>query len=591
MLPDSTWFLLAAFLSLLLLVVLPFRGGRRRLLAALPATALLLLWVLTAEIAVRVGRAQGGGGAATVVHTCSMHPQVRHDGPGLCPICHMELVPLAAAAAAGTASAHEVRIDPVVVQNMGVRLSMARKAPLLRTLRAFGELRIAEDRRRDIALKVPGFVERLFADTTGMAIARGAPLFELYSPALSVAVAELIAAQRAGDPALLAAARQKLLRWDVDAAVVDALQARDEPPRAIPFQSPIAGVLVQKDLVAGAPIEAGRTVLQVADQSVLWLDAQVPEGALGGLEPGQSATATLPALPGRELRGTLTFVAAAVDPTTRTATVRWSIDNPDGSLRPGMFARAELTLTAAADILQVPAEAILDTGIGKLAWIAVGKGRFEPRRVTVGRSGDDGAIEVLAGIADGEAVVVSGQFLIDAESRLREGTRKFADDGLMPDGDVPLPTAVALSATTQTAIDGLAIAYAEVGRALAADREDPARWAALRDAAASVATAGEPAVQRRADELALALQHPAVGLEPMRIAFKTVSSATVRLFAAARPTAAALGADRLYVHHCPMAEADWLQTDAATQNPYYGSSMLECGAVRREVPLTSAGGR
>jgi hypothetical protein len=257
-----------------------------------------------------------------------------------------------------------------------------------------------------------------------------------------------------------------------------------------------------------------------------------------------------------------------------------------------MFARVQFARSLAPDVVLAPAEAVLDTGVRQVAWVAVGKGRFEPREVVIGRRGDDGMIEVQSGLGVGDRVVTSGQFLIDSESRLREGTQKLQGEGLMPGGDLPPRRQAKLSVATQQQIDTLLRAYLAVQAAMAADRHDVAAWQALRAAATAVTAAPEPELQPLAAELAAPLQQAEdLDLVAARVAFKQVSSAAERLFEIARPRAVAAGNGTLYVQHCPMAEADWLQLTPAVRNPYYGSSMLECGSVRRELPLAAEAGK
>ncbi|MGE3172785.1 MAG: efflux RND transporter periplasmic adaptor subunit [Planctomycetota bacterium] len=594
MLPTFVYAALGAVLVLAALLLGVFRRGRALLWSSLPAIAFFLLLFAAAEVAFRVGRAQGGGaaGASSAVYTCSMHPQVRQDGPGLCPICHMELVPLATA---GADQGTGITIDPVVVQNMGVRVRAVTNGPLDRTVRAFGAVRAQEPRLRDVALKFDGWVDRLFADTEGMALRRGDPLFAIYAPELIVAQEELIAARRSGDDGLLQSARQKLRLWDIQELELDRLQQLEQADRTLTFASPIDGVLLRRDVVQGAAAGRGMVLLRIADLGELWVDAQVPESQLTGLHPGQPATVTFDALPGRRQDGEVIFIAPTLDERARTAAVRVRVANPDGALRPGMFARLAVPVRLSDDAILAPLEAVLDTGVRQLAWVAVGLGKFEPRPVRTGAVGDDGQVQVLEGLERGELVVTSGQFLIDAESRLREGVQKFDDDGLMPDGDLPPRDPLPVSAATQQQTDALFAAYLAVQQQLARDEYDPATWRALRAAATALSTAVEPELQVSAGEVLEAVREPPpADIVDARVAFKLVSSAAVRLFELARPAAQARpdGETRLIVQHCPMAEADWLQATAPVRNPYYGSSMLECGAPRRELPLrTPEGGR
>lgn len=591
MLPTYVWFSILFAAAATTLVLLPFARGRALLIRWLPAWVFFGLLLGTLEAGFQVGlRSQKKDGESVTIYTCSMHLNVRVTEPGLCPSCRMELVPLGSASSMGS-SADEIVIDPVVVQNMGVRTQRVERSALHTTVRAFGELRVAEDRRFDVALKFDAFVESLRANVPGMRVQRGDVLFAVYSPELVIAQAELIAARRSGDAQLLLAARQKLLLWDLDASTVDELQARDEPLRTLQWKSPRDGALLQKDLVDGAPAAKSTALLRFADLSTLWLDARVPASRLSLVQLGAEAEVVFAAEGDSSLRGKVVFVAPELDPATRTAVVRVAVPNADFALRPGAFARVAIAVPVAESGIAVPQEAVLDTGLRKLVWLAVGKGRFAPRPVETGAVLDDGRIHVRGGLADGDVVVLSGQFLIDSESRLREGARKLDDEGLMQKGEVPAPTAIPLSPKSQAAIDALLAAYLHASEEFAADRFDPAHWKAVHDATDALLTGlTEIPAQVPATELAALLDKQALDIEAARVQWKKVSAQALRLFEIARPRGTA-GNAQLFVHHCPMAEADWLQPDDTTRNPYYGSSMLDCGAVRRSLPLLDGGGK
>ncbi len=361
--------------------------------------------------------------------TCGMHPNVIRDEPGLCPICHMKLTPLATDGA--RAADDTIRIDPAVVQNMGVRVAAARRGTLRRTVRATGTLDEAEPKVHDVALRVSGWIERLHADTVGMHVTAGDPLFELYSPELQVAVDELIASRRTGTevPAgtrdvLAQATRRKLERFGLRAADIDRLAGLSQAPRTITFSSPITGHVTEKLVVAGAAVQAGERVLRIVDHSTLWLDLRVHPQDLAGVALGAAVTATIEGATGDDVTGIVTFIHPHVDPATRTATVRAAIANPELRLRPGMYATGRVVGVVADDVLLVPREAVIDTGMRRILFVALGDGRFAPREVEVGAAGDDGLVEVRRGVTDGEQVVTSGQFLLDAESRIQEAIQK-----------------------------------------------------------------------------------------------------------------------------------------------------------------------
>ena len=586
MLPSYVYFTAATVLLLSASVAAFTSRGRRFLLGSLPSFALFALLLTTAEIAFAVGQARGPDTAAGTLYTCSMHPTIRVREPGLCPSCRMDLVPVGSEEALG-GSAHEITIDPVVVQNMGVRLAPAVRGPLHRTVRAFGQLRTAETSLVDVALKFDGFVEELHAHTVGMRIEKGAPLFAVYAQDLLVAQAELQAAARTGDASLLALARQKLQNLDVDAEFATSLENGAAPQRAVVWKSPVTGVVIARDVVRGSPTMKGQPLLRLADLSTLWLDVRIPQSAASSIQPGFEVTATLDNASKDEVRGAVVFLAPEVDEATRTTTVRIAVDNRDLALRPGTFARAAIAVKLRDDAVLAPAEAVLDTGGRKVVWVAVGKGRFAPQAVHTGATDDEGNVEITDGLTAGQQVVVSGQFLIDSESRLREGSRKFEEDGLMKDGELPPPASVPLSPESQRAIDAVFAAYIRTSEAFADDRFDLASWNATKEAAdAAVRAVREPQAQLPITEFARQLDQPSADIEAARVSWKKASILAIALFDVARPRGQEGG--KLYVHHCPMAEADWLQIDDKTRNPYYGSSMLECGEVRRSMPFGAA---
>ena len=410
--------------------------------------------------------------------TCGMHPQVIQDKPGFCPICGMQLTPLRSAPPKKSAPAERevaywwdpmmsppyvsdrpgkspmgmdlvpvyadevsagpvVTIDPAIVQNMGVRLATVVEGPLRRTIRAVGSLEEAQPLQRDVNLRVSGWIVRLYADTQGEHIESGAPLFDLYSPELQVAIEELIAGRRARDAAagnsvarqtaerVYSAAERKLKLLGLAPAQITTFAARERAPEAVTFTSPISGHLIEKTVVEGAAVKAGERVLRIVDHSTLWLEAQIYEQQLPFIHLGQRVRATVVGRPGEIFDGEITFVHPHVETTTRTAMVRVALSNTALHLRPGMYATVEIDAELDDKALLVPREAIIDTGTRQITFVARDGGHFEPRKVTTGAAGADGVVQVLSGLAPGESVVASGQFLLDAESRMQEAIQKM----------------------------------------------------------------------------------------------------------------------------------------------------------------------
>lgn len=378
------------------------------------------------------------------LYTCGMHPQVIRDQPGTCPICGMELTPLitnggsAGSARDPDAAGAAVTIDPAVVQNMGVRTATVHTGTLRRTVRAVAMVREPEPSQHDIALRVSGWIQRLFADVEGMAVRAGEPLFELYSPELQVAIGELIGARaaqpRAAAPGsaaavLVDAARQKLELLGLTRAQVDQLARLDRPPATVTFTSPITGHVTEKLVVAGDAVTAGQRVLRLSDRGTMWIDARIFEQDLALVGPGQPATVHLASLPGEPLAGRVTFIHPHLDPTTRTALARIELANPGERLLQGMYATVDIEATPLDGVLLAPRAAVIDTGRAQVVFLAEPGGRFLPRHVTLGPTGSDGLVEIRSGLAAGDTVVTSGQFLLDAESNFREAVARFLGAG------------------------------------------------------------------------------------------------------------------------------------------------------------------
>jgi RND family efflux transporter MFP subunit len=378
---------------------------------------------------------------------CGMHPWVIRDHPGDCPICRMKLTPMSA----DSGGAHEennggdrVTIDPVVVQNMGVVTAEVTRGPLTKTVRTVGLIKSPEPGLHDVTLKVGGWIDKLYADQEGVMIVEGEPLLELYSQDLQVAEEELISAVKAEKalPAdaspivrqeahnLVESAKRKLRLWDVADADIEAIAKATKPPRDVPFRAPASGHLVEKTVVQGSAVQPGMKLMRIEDHSKMWLDAQVYEDQFAMVKTGQVVEATLDAVPGKTFKGKITFLHPHLDHATRTITARVTLDNPDFDLRPGMYAIANIITEPLADAIQVPREAVIDTGARQIAFVDAGKGHFDARDVRMGVAGDDGRVQILDGLAAGERVVVSGQFLIDVESRTTEAIQKLRGEKL-----------------------------------------------------------------------------------------------------------------------------------------------------------------
>jgi RND family efflux transporter MFP subunit len=346
-----------------------------------------------------------------------------------------------------------VKIDPTIVQNMGVRTAEVTRGPLEVTVRTVGILEVPEPAIYEVNLKINGWIQKLYANTEGMHIHKGEPLFDLYSPDVQVAEEEMIGAAKAFeqlDPkasdavrteskTMLDSAAQKLRFWGISDEDIAVIAKADKAPTSVAFRSPADGDLVDKMVVEGSSVQAGMKLMRIEDHSKLWLNAQVYQEQMPSVTLGQMVDATVDGVPGKTFTGPIMFIHPHIDHMTRTVTVRVAIDNLRHELSPGMYATANIVTKPVADAVLVPREAVIDTGTRQIAFVAESQGHFDPRKVRMGLLGDGDRVEILEGLAPGERVVTSGQFLMDVESRTTEAIDKLRRASAL-NGETPAST-------------------------------------------------------------------------------------------------------------------------------------------------------
>jgi Cu(I)/Ag(I) efflux system membrane fusion protein len=360
-----------------------------------------------------------GSGEEVSHYTCPMHTSVHEKHPGKCPICGMDLVPVTKSEAESGA----VRVEPERLQKIGVRFATAERAPFVREVRALGRVTWDETKLVDVALKVRGYVRDLRADALGVRVARGEPLFSVYSPEIYAAQTEYLQALRRDNEPLRAAARARLRLWDVADRDVTALEQRGTPREALPVRSPASGVLVEKNIVEGAAFDPGARLFRIAPLEHIWVEAEVYGSDLALVTVGQSARIGVPVLSSAPLEGHVAYLLPSLASETRTARVRIELENFDLMLRPEMFVDVFLRADLGERLL-VPVDAVIVAGERKVVFADRGEGRLEPRTVTTGAATED-RIEILSGLAEGERVVTSGNFLIAAESRIQSALEQW----------------------------------------------------------------------------------------------------------------------------------------------------------------------
>lgn len=411
-------------------------------------------------------------GAKRTWYTCSMHPQIRMDHPDICPLCGMDLTPVVEGSDSGPAT--ELALSEHARSMARVVTTELTRQPLHKELRTVGRVELDETRVAKIAARIDGRVDRVFADFPGTPVRMGEHLVEIYSPELVSAQEEFLTAYRreqslqaAGrglGASLAASARRRLQLWGITDTQIDELLRTGRSQTHMTIYSPIGGTVIEKNVRDGQYVEQGESLYTIADLSHVWLVAEIYESELSWVKPGQSVQVTVESEPHRPLTGVVGFIEPVLNDTTRTVRVRVVMENPEGRLKPGMYAQALLrtpiladgrpaptglegkyicpmhpyvvsdqpgdcnvchmplervpgaaeTETAEEGVLAVPAEAVLTTGRRQLVYVEREPGRYELTEPKLGaRAGD--YFPVLEGLAEGDRVVVHGNFLLDSQ--------------------------------------------------------------------------------------------------------------------------------------------------------------------------------
>lgn len=345
-----------------------------------------------------------------------MVPAEHYDNPDSLSSMGMKTVPKYADEAPVGDALPGVSVDPAARQNLGMRVVAAEMASLPSAVTVTGTI---DFNQRDVAVvqaRSGGFVTRVYARAPGDVIGAGAPIADLQLPEWGGAQGEFLAVKRLGKPELTAAARQRLRLMGMSDALIGEVERTGRTNGTVTIRSPITGVIQSLDARAGVTLGAGQTLAQITGIDTVWLNAAVPEVQAGMVRVGQGASATLAAFPGESFAGRVSAILPAAQADSRTLTVRIELANRGGRLRPGMFAAVALGGEGGQALL-VPSEAVIRTGTRTLVMLALADGRYRPAEVRTGREGG-GKTEVLAGLAAGEKLVASGQFLLDSEASL-----------------------------------------------------------------------------------------------------------------------------------------------------------------------------
>jgi RND family efflux transporter MFP subunit len=380
--------------------------------------------------------------------TDPMNPQHKYDKPGKAPD-GMDLVPVYAEVQGPEGSPPEgsFRVTSDKQQLIGVRYGEVAREPLERTIRAVASLTYDETRIARVHAKVEGWIDKVYVDFTGQLVAKSQPLLSIYSPDLVATQDEYLLALRARDnlggsrykevangaSSLLEAARRRLELWDISDQQIAEIEKTRKPIKALTLYSPVSGFVTARNSYEKQRITPETELYAIADLSTIWAIADFYEYEVRDIRVGQTVILTLPSFPGRAFRGRVSYIYPQLDNTTRTLRVRAEFPNPEFTLKPDMYANAELRV-GYGQALSIPQEAVLDSGTEQIVFVALDGGYFEPRRVQLGDRVNDRVI-VLSGLKAGERIVTSGNFLIDSESRLKSAAGGMGMPGMKHGGE------------------------------------------------------------------------------------------------------------------------------------------------------------
>ena len=323
-----------------------------------------------------------------------------------------------------------VRLSPGRIQRTGVKSEPAARRVIRAMVRAPGVIQLDERRVSVISMRSESFILKVANVTTGSHVVKGQPLMEVYSPAVASAAAEYLATitsrTTGGDLAYGRGSRQRLINLDVPEGAIAAIERSRSVPTSFEWSSPRDGIVLERAAIEGMRVQPGGVMFRIADHSVMWALIDVAERDLGMVSKGQVATVRARSFPGREFSGKVEVIYPEINMETRTARIRVVLPNPDLALLHDMYVDAEIDTGTGEPVLTVPESAVMDTGSRQAVFVDKGQGRLEPREIKTGHRGS-GYVEVRQGVADGESVVVSANFLIDAESNLKAALKGFAE--------------------------------------------------------------------------------------------------------------------------------------------------------------------
>lgn len=546
------------------------------------------------------------------IWTCSMHPQIRQNEPGDCPICGMELIPLENDDNSEL-DPMAISMSPTAMQLANVATAIVGKTKPVKSVRLNGKVKADERSVYSQSSHIPGRIEKLMVNFTGEYVNKGQVIASIYSPDLVNAQEELFEARKIveTEPLLFNSAKEKLKNWKLTDKQIAQILESGVVKEELPILADISGYVTEKKVNLGDYVMKGMAIYEIANLNNVWILFDVYESDMAWVKKGDAVNFTVQSLPGESFKGKISYIDPVIDPMTRVAKARVEINNSGLKLKPEMFVSGtvEAELPIKSEAIIVPKTAVMWTGQRSVVYIknTTAKGvNFMMRDVTLGPALGDGFV-VNDGLQEGEEIAINGTFSIDASAQLAgkpsmmnpEGgpamTGHNHGGGDMPaTNGTPNKTAakkVSVSQKAKDALKPLFTEYLSMKDALINDNLENAKKAGSNilktvDGLNMALFTGEShnVWMGLSSDLKNTLQHVQhfKTLEEIRKAFQQVSNTIIGLETSFNPNDEAL-----YVMHCPMANnnkgADWLSTSKEVKNPYYGQSMLTCGEVTKEI--------
>jgi Cu(I)/Ag(I) efflux system membrane fusion protein len=552
---------------------------------------------------------------AETIWTCSMHPQIRMNEPGQCPICGMELIPLESNGSAIDPDAIQMTEDAMKLANVQTMIVGGGKNAN-KKLALNGKVQIDERKLYTQSTHIPGRIEKLTVNFTGEKVNRGQTLAMVYSPEMVTAQEELLQAyhMKESQPELFEAAKQKLSNLKIGESTINKIITSNKPIQQFPITADVTGIITAKKVDLGDYVDQGMPIYEIADLSSLWVLFDVYESDMSWIKVGNKINYSIQSLPGESFEGVITFIDPLINPQTRVASARVEVKNSNNKLKPEMFVSGivnkNISTSESKDIV-IPKTAIMWTGERSIVYmksVVSNKVNFKLREVTLGTSLGDAYI-IKKGLSEGEEIVVNGTFTVDAASQLAGKPSMMSPEGGKAvtghnHGGETTPSSnntesvkkhntknVSVSQKAKDGLKPIFTNYLAMKDALTNDNLETAKKSgsnllkSVESVNMSLFTGESHNVwMGLSADLKKSLEHIEHfnTIEDLRKAFIQISNSVINLGITFNPN------DKpLYVLHCPMANnnngADWLSSSKEVRNPYYGKSMLTCGEVSKEL--------